>query len=59
MTDQPRRPGRPELGGRVTVCLGTERRARLKAAAELAGVTDAEMLRRIIDAALAGQQINT
>jgi len=59
VTEPPRRPGRPEVGGRVTVSIGTERHDRLKAAARLAGLTDAEMLRRIIDAALAGQQINT
>ena len=58
MTTEPRGSGRPEVGGRITTHLGTERLARLKAAAALAGLTQAEMLRRIIDAALTGQQIN-
>jgi metal-responsive CopG/Arc/MetJ family transcriptional regulator len=59
VTETPkRRPGRPEVGGRVTVSLGDERLARLDAAAELAGVTRAEILRRVIDAALAGRPVD-
>lgn len=54
MTDEQQRgPGRPEVGGRVTVSLGDDRLARVDAAAALAGITRAEMLRRMIDAALA------
>lgn len=54
-TETKRRPGRPTVGGRVTVSLGSERVARLKAAADLAGVSFPVMLRRCIDTALAGR----
>jgi hypothetical protein len=53
-----RGPGRPEVGGRVTVNLSPERLARIDAAARLAGVSRAELLRRIIDVALKGERVD-
>ena len=47
------------MGGRVAVSLGVERLARLDAARKLAGVSRAEMLRRMIDAALTGHRVTT
>jgi hypothetical protein len=57
MAETKRRPGRPTVGGRVTVSLTPDRLARIDAAARLAHITRAEMLRRIIDAALDGRTI--
>jgi hypothetical protein len=56
-TETKRRPGRPTVGGRVTVSLSPDRLARIDAAAALARISRAEMLRRIIDAALDGRTI--
>jgi hypothetical protein len=50
--EEDRRPGRPEIGGRITTALGGEL-ARVDAYAELHEITRAEAVRRLVSAGLA------
>lgn len=47
-----RRAGRPEIGGRVTLALGTGNLARVDAWAEAEGISRAEWVRRAVEAAV-------
>jgi hypothetical protein len=54
--EEDNRPGRPEIGGRVTTALGAARLAEVDAFAALKGITRAEAIRALVEAGLDAQE---